>query len=165
MSKRTHGVDNGRQWVERPVGSYGADTQGLQRILTLCALFYQRRWQIIVPVLVAATLTFVVTEFCLTHYYQASAIIRPVSRADQGSLVSGMLAGVTSTLGSLTGLASDDDKDAEKYISIANSYQFTMTIVKRSGLTERLTNRSRGHQQLGWPVSQYSLYQKMSALF
>jgi hypothetical protein len=120
---------------------------------------------IAVATVVTATITFVVTKLCLTHYYQATAVIRPVSQSDQGNLASGMLAGMSSAIGSLTGLSGDEEKDAEKYISIVNSYSFAMEILKRANLSARLIARSWGHRLFGWPVSKYRLYEKMDALF
>jgi LPS O-antigen subunit length determinant protein (WzzB/FepE family) len=163
MSRRTHGVETSRELS--PASARGDDAQGLRHILYLLMLFRDSRWQIILFALAAATVIFVVTEFCLIHYYQATAIIRPVSQADQGNLVSGMLSGVTSTLGALTGLSGDEEKDAEKYISIVNSYAFTMDLLKRTNLAPRLMSRSLGYSLLGLPVSDYRLYKKMAALF
>src|SRR5262249_4187506 len=86
--------------------------------------FLLRPWikTIALTSLVCALVTFLVTQFLMVHYYQATAVIRPISQSEQGNLLSGMLAGVTSTLGSLTGLSSDEEKDAEKYISMVSSY-------------------------------------------
>ncbi len=116
--------------------------------------------------LVAVLITLAVTKSLLTHYYRATAIIRPVSKADQGNLASGLLAGVTEGFGSLvSGLASDEEKDAEKYTSILTSYAFTMQLLKRDNLAPHLIERSLSHRLFAWPVSDYRLYQKMGKLF
>jgi hypothetical protein len=106
-------------------------------------------------------LTFIVTKFFVTHYYQATAVIRPISQADQGNLISGM----TSALGSLVGLSDDEEKDAEKYISILNSYDFTMELIKQAKVAPSLLSRTWAHSLFDGRVSDYNLYQKVGALF
>ncbi len=121
--------------------------------------------EIAVTTLVLAVLVFVVATFVMTHYYQATVVIRPVSKADQGSSMTGLLSSVTSSVGALEGLSSDEEKDAEKYMSILTSYAFTTEIIKRSGMRQRLLEHSRGYRWFGWVPSDYGLYKAMSNRF
>lgn len=115
--------------------------------------------------LVAMSATYVFAKSCLIPYYRATAVIRPVSKADQGSLVSGMLAGASESAALLTGLSSDEEKDAERFTSILTSYVFTTELLKRTNLAPRLVERSLTHRLFGWPISDYGLYKKTAALF
>jgi hypothetical protein len=120
---------------------------------------------IAVAALLAASLTLAVTKFLLTHYYQAVAVIRPVSKVDQGNLMSGMLAGVAGSIGSFAALSSDEEKEADRFTSILTSYAFTMQLMKRDNLATGLIAHSLTHRLLGRPISQYGLYRKMTGLF
>jgi uncharacterized protein involved in exopolysaccharide biosynthesis len=122
-------------------------------------------WRILsLVVLISVTLTALWTMEFATPFFQASAVLRPVSRADQGSWLAGSLSNLSGGLSSFLGL-SDEEKFAEEYISIMQSYEFTMQVLGENDLRQELMNRSITHRWFGWEVSDYRLYTKMSKLF
>ncbi len=77
----------------------------------------------------------------------------------------GSLTGLTSGVSALAGLPTEQEDDAEEYMSIMGSYAFTMDIVRRTGLQAVLQRRSLGYRLLGWKLTAYRLYLKMNSLF
>jgi uncharacterized protein involved in exopolysaccharide biosynthesis len=102
-----------------------------------------RRWPktIAISVLLAAGITGVISKFFLTKWYEATAVIRPVSQAAIHEQLLGSMSafgtgggtGVSGLLGNLTG-----GSDADEYVSILNSFTFELALIKRHHLVKVL---------------------------
>jgi hypothetical protein len=126
-----------------------------------------RPWlRLIIRATLAVTFSvMLLTSLVLTKYYQAKAIIRPVPKSDQTGALSGYASSLTTGIASLAGLETDEEKDAEEYMTILQSYAFTAGLLGRTNLGPRLERRSLTHRLFGWPVTSYRLYKKMDRLF
>ncbi len=89
--------------------------------------------------LCGAVASYIAAEFLMTRYYQATALIRPVP-SQSSPMIGGILGGAAGSvsslgavgvLGGLVGRLDSQDDKAQEYISILNSYQFTMALLKR----------------------------------
>src|SRR6266851_403693 len=127
------------------------------------------RWRLIATSVVFVLIaTFLLTELARTHYYRATAILRPVAEQDSMSRLQGAAStlGGSALVGMLGGMGSEASQ-AEEYISILRSYQFTMALVDQNHLEKAIyhprwwTKLLNGNQ----PPSQYDLYKIMSARF
>ena len=102
----------------------------LMTVFDYCVII-RARWRMIVGAALAAfVLTLVVTKFLMTRYYRATAVLRPVTEQGAMSRLQGMAA--MPSFGGIMGNANDDK--AEEYISILQSYEFTMAVVDRARL-------------------------------
>ena len=97
-----------------------------------------RPWwkSILISMVVVSGITGVVSKFYLTKWYKASAILRPVSQA----AVQGQLMGLMGAFGSgngtgITGLlGGSGGSDADEYVGILKSFNFTCALVRRHSL-------------------------------
>ncbi len=94
----------------------------------------------------AATVTasFLFTQFMMTRWYRADATLRPASQ--EGPTYNGGILGVTglssvaSSIGSSLGIGSSA-WDAEEEMAILTSYGFTMSVIDRLHLADRILPR------------------------
>jgi hypothetical protein len=91
---------------------------------------------ILISMLVVSGITGAVSKFYLTKWYKASAILRPVSQA----AVQGQLMGLMGAIGSSSGtglgglLGASGGTDADEYVGILKSFNFTRGLVRRHNL-------------------------------
>jgi hypothetical protein len=124
---------------------------------------------ILISMLVVSGITGAVSKFYLTKWYKASAILRPVSQA----AVQGQLMGLMGAIGSSNGtgisglLGNSGGSDADEYVSILKSFNFTRALVRRHSLIPiflPLENVSAGEFD-GSRHLQWKLYRKMKDRF
>ena len=104
------------------------------------------RWIVIVVATVAAGLAYgLITKFVLVKFYRAQAVIAPISSSGGLGSMSGasdMMDNMGGGLMSLFNLASGGDSAsvAERYLSIMNSYAFTIELIKRYHLERKIVD-------------------------
>ncbi len=143
-------------------------------------------WRRILALTLGAVLaTFLVTEFAMTRWYRAVAMIRPASQ--EGPTYGGGILGVTglgsiaSSLSSTLGVGSAA-WDADEEMAILTSYDFTLNVVDKLNIADRIVSRHaqpwsspldrlkilvrRVEAALGFnPYTRWRLYKRMSDLF
>jgi hypothetical protein len=129
------------------------------RRITLCAL-------------AAAVVTSLLTVFVMPRWYKASAVLRPASQESASQqAVSVGASGILSSLGSVgsaLGLGNNDN-DAQEFMVIMGSNEFTLNLVKRHQLKYHILSPGRLRriqQHFGIdPYSPWRQFVKMQALF
>ncbi len=105
------------------------------------------RWLLIAgTILLAVGATFVVTNFVMTRWYRAEAIIRPVGQNAILQQTTGLLSGIGgNAMGGLVAgiLGGASGNDADEYIPILTSFAFTDTLVKNHQLKDQLLAEER----------------------
>lgn len=84
--------------------------------------------------LIAMVLTYLLTRFVMTHWYRAQAILRPASQEPQSSTNLGAILGNMTSIGggsSLGNLFGNSAADANEFITIFNSVDFTNELVTK----------------------------------
>jgi uncharacterized protein involved in exopolysaccharide biosynthesis len=151
------------------------DSAGHRELLEFWSLIEERRWFIAVATAVVVGVTFLLSMFVLTRWYQGTAVVRPVSESMQGMSLEGYIGGFGGVGGGLlSALGEDDDeKQAQEYISIMRSYGFTVALMRAHDLVSRLEDE-RKHSLIGWVKSwfpgsgetpMWRLYKQMDARF
>jgi capsular polysaccharide biosynthesis protein len=130
-----------------------------------------RRWRLIAIVTVIAfAWAFLMTKFVLTKWYQATALVRPSppqSEANEMSSIASQVLG-GGGLGSMLsgmGLDTQTQDEAEKDISIIQSYSFTMDLLDRHRLTPTIRSEESGILSFGEDITPWKLYEAMEARF
>ena len=107
-------------------------------VLRIYARTLRPWWKsILISMLVVSGITGLVSKFYLTKWYKASAILRPVSQA----AVEGQLMGLMGAFGSGNGtglsglLGNSGGTDADEYVGILKSFNFTCALVRRHDLS------------------------------
>ncbi len=131
----------------------------------------KRRWRLILIVTVLAfAWVFVMTKFVLTKWYQATALVRPSppqSEANEMSSIASQVlggGGLGSMLSSM-GLDTQTQDEAEKDMSIIQSYSFTMDLLDRHRLTPVISSESRSLLSFGEEITPWNLNEAMEARF
>jgi hypothetical protein len=110
--------------------------------------------RIVAATMIAVLAAFIVTEFIWSHWYQASAMIRPASQQGPVSPLALMLgnssfsAALGNMISSSTGLSEQLPSDAGEYIDLMQSHDLTSTIVLRHKLGPILEQKSALRQVL-----------------
>ncbi len=127
------------------------DSAGHRELLEFWTLIEERRWFIAIATVTVVAVTFVLSMFVLTRWYQGTAVLRPVSESMQGMSLEGYIGGFGGVGGGLlSALGEDDDeKQAQEYISIMRSYGFTVALMRAHDLVKRL-EEERKHSLIGW---------------
>jgi hypothetical protein len=128
--------------------------------LTLLFRVLREQWH--VPAFLAALVgivTFVVTTWLVTPYYQATALIRLVPAQQEVSDFQGIahLLGGSGLLGSATGglLGNGaEEEQAQEYLAILRSYQFNMEVARHYDLQNKVEG---GRRQMLTPWKLYRL--------
>jgi len=118
--------------------------------------------------LTAALVTFVITEFMMTPYYRATALLRPVAEQSSASQLQGMLTGSAGALSGMLGGLTEEAQRAQEYLAILRSYQFTLALVNDNGLAAAVDppGGSVLDRFLGSaPPTQWQLYEIMQKRF
>jgi hypothetical protein len=150
--------------------SRGADTFAYSEPVPLIVYYrlLRERWRLIaVWVALVMVATFLVTELARTHYYRATAILRPVAEQDSLNRLQGVVSAIggSALMGMLGG--GSEANQAEEYVSILKSYEFTIQIVDQHHLAKVIyhprwwTRWLNGNQ----PPSQYQLFKIMNSRF
>jgi LPS O-antigen subunit length determinant protein (WzzB/FepE family) len=126
-------------------------------------LYLARHWRALSLIAGLAMLaTWLYTSFAMTRQYRATAVLRPLDRAALGSEASAQL---TALMGLEGRGSSDNSADAEEYIAILQSYEFTNALIGKHHLTAHLLARAGTEHlhlaQLSWH-DRYRLYKLMS---
>ena len=103
--------------------------------------------------LIAMVLTYILTRFVMTHWYRAQAILRPASQEPQSSTNLGAILGNMTSIGGgspLSGLFGTTASDAEEFIAIVNSVDFTNELVKKDHLDPLLKRHKPWLATLLW---------------
>jgi hypothetical protein len=131
-------------------------------------LLWSQRAVIAWGVLFAVLATLVASEFLITPYYRAAAILRPAPPEDEANKLSGaanMLGAIgLGAGGELMGGLGPRNDAAQEYISILQSYAFTMTLLDRYKLQSAIVPG----RAWWYPSAEYSrwrLYELMRKRF
>ncbi len=121
-----------------------------------------RHWQVLAIVTVLATVAaFAVSKFQLTRWYQAMAIIKPMTPQQTAGHLQGLLGGGNlGMLGDLVGSQYNSDA-AQEYITILTSFSFITAMVERHHLEAEILPRGKS-----WPsldARQWAIYRIMLA--
>ncbi|HLH77482.1 MAG TPA: hypothetical protein VKV28_11805 [Candidatus Binataceae bacterium] len=127
-------------------------------------IYLARHWRALsLTAGLAMLVSWFVTSFAIARQYRATAVLRPLDRAALGSQASAQL---TALMGLEGRGSSDNSADAEEYIAILQSYEFTSALIHKHHLTGHLLAGGNGAKN-GRPSSlswhdQYRLYKLMS---
>jgi hypothetical protein len=158
---------NGRVILDQPVT---ASTPHVTVELLKYWSLYVRHWKIIAPLALAAMVAVAAWgKVFATVYYQAMATITPVPPSDfdtgNNTGLSSMLGGGGSGGGGFASLlsgGSDNTMISQNYISIMNSFDFTMNLVKRYHLLTRLIAKTGDDPAAMTP---WNVYQRINGSF
>ncbi len=108
-------------------------------------LTLRERWSLIASTTILAMLvTGVITEFVMTKWYRAEAIIRPVGANNVQSRLSGFLGGISGAIVSAGGMLGDEAiSPASEYMPVLKGFNFTTRLITAHHLESHLAVRSR----------------------
>jgi capsular polysaccharide biosynthesis protein len=121
-----------------------------------------RHWKVLAMVTILATLAaFAVSKFQLTRWYQAMAIIKPMTPQQTAGHLQGLLGGGNlGMLGDLVGSQYNSDA-AQEYITILTSFSFITAMVERHHLDAEILPRGKSWASLD--ARQWAMYRIMLA--
>ena len=130
-------------------------------------LYLARHWRALSIVAALAMLaSWLYTSFEMPRQYRATAVLRPLDRAALGSQASAQLAALMGLEGRGS---SDNSADAEEYIAMLQSYEFTSALIQKHHLTAHLLagqpGAKSGHMATFSWHDKYRLYKIMSRRF
>ncbi|MHB8381108.1 MAG: Wzz/FepE/Etk N-terminal domain-containing protein [Candidatus Binataceae bacterium] len=103
-------------------------------------LALSERWRMIAVATLSATLlSLVVTMIVMPKTYRAISILRPQPKAAMQNRLAGLLGGFGGTIGGAAGLlgGGPGSPEAQEYMTILNSFAFSIAMVDRHGLGKR----------------------------
>jgi hypothetical protein len=138
-------------------------------------LLHDTFWLIVVATATAGGVTLLLSLFVLTKWYQSTALLRPIPDSMQGMSLEGYIGGFGGLSGGLLGALGEDEdeKQAREYISILESYAFTMDLMRRYNLVDRMRTEHE-HSLMAWILSHlpgshatttWTLYEEMDGRF
>ncbi|MDO8432771.1 MAG: hypothetical protein Q7S58_10240 [Candidatus Binatus sp.] len=109
-----------------------------------------RPWwrRIAIATALGVLITFVMSEFVMSHWYQATAMIRPASQQGPVSPLAMMLgnssfsAALGNMISSSAGLSEQLPSDAGEYVDLMQSHDLTVALIKRHNLGPILDHKS-----------------------
>src|SRR5437899_2155287 len=111
--------------------------------LGLYVRLVRARWRAIAFLAIASMLlTGIVTEFVMTRWYRAEAVIRPVASPAVESRIAGLsggLGGAAGGIAALAGIGGGPGSDAEEYIAILDGFKFNVTLADQHRLRQLLS--------------------------
>ncbi|GEM_PF-536014 len=114
-------------------------------------LLRRRWWRVALAATAAAFGTGVLTAFVFTKWYKAEALIRPVAQSAIQARLAGMVGGFGGGLGDVSGfLGFGESNDAEEYIAILKSFDFSVALVRRHHLEASLLKYEQGSGPKGF---------------
>jgi uncharacterized protein involved in exopolysaccharide biosynthesis len=99
-------------------------------------------WRVIAAASVAAfAAAWLIGSFAMTHWYRATAIVRPSTPPTMQNRLLGMIGSAPgSTM--LAGLGSPQATEAQEYVTILESFSFTTALVRKHQLARELLSRA-----------------------
>ncbi len=119
------------------------ERHGASLDLVLLLRHFRTRWKwLALGALAPLSLTLLITQFAMQPKWQAVATLRPVNKQMQLSQLTGLLPGSLfgagmGSLGSMLGMSQQSD-EADEYMTILKSYDFTVKIAHQHHLTDYL---------------------------
>jgi subunit length determinant Wzz-like protein len=151
-----------------------ANVQGTDLDLYDLWRLFRQRWKVLLlAAALPAIVLFLISSFVLRHTWAAVATLRPINQQSQlaqmmGVMGGGLLGSTVSGLGSALGLSPQND-EAEEYITILESYDFTMNLVTRHRLENYLSKPGWLSRWGLWshtsPPSNWTFYKTMTERF
>jgi hypothetical protein len=172
--KRKPSTDRRAVSISDTPAAIAGPSGGLIAMIAYWRLFLRYRVRIVAAAVISMIGTLIVTEFCMVHWYEAEAVIRPASQETSSSVsLGGLLSSVAGlqSLGtsSLSNLFGGTAPDAAEHQAMLQSYEVTMAIVDRFNLTYVARRKNWIHQLEALvglkPYSRYRVFLEMQDLF